>query len=49
MADARYTIHPPLDAELIMSRQLLDHARPHSTAGDGRRVPFGCAVGSRLV
>ena len=44
MADVRYTIHPPLDAERIMSAQLLDHAAALD-GWDGRRVPVGCAVG----
>jgi hypothetical protein len=48
MVDGRGGIAPALDAERIMSTQLLEHAPP-STATDGQRVPAGCAVGSRLV
>jgi hypothetical protein len=45
MADACYTIHPPLDAERIMSAQLLDHA----AALDGQGRPTGdCRVCRRL-
>ena len=45
MADARYTIHPPLDAERIMSAQLLDHA----AALDGQgRLTGACRMCGRL-
>ena len=41
MADTRYTIHPPLDAERIISSQLLDHG---VIAASGRVVPDQCQV-----
>jgi hypothetical protein len=45
MADGRYTIHPPLDAERIISSQLLDHG---VVAANGAVIPDPCRVCGRL-
>ncbi len=45
MADARYSIPPPLDAERIMTAQLRDHAA--ALDGQGRPTP-ACSLCGRL-
>ena len=46
MADARYSIAPPLDAERIISAQLLDHG---TVAAHGTVIPDQCRACGRLT
>ncbi len=46
MADARYSIAPPLDAERIISDQLLDHG---VVARTGTVTPDQCRACGRLT